>query len=160
GRVRRVAPGEGRARARGHRPDQRRGARRREGARRGRADLRRRGPGGRAAARRADPAGEPPPELARLPPQGGSRAGIFPSECCGALGPRRRTGATKDTGSTGVKPTRFDYTNGMSAAVGEHGLSEEDLARMVEPSARALAAVQARRAKDLRWLDLPYREDV
>src|SRR5262245_25837478 len=48
----------------------------------------------------------------------------------------------------------------MSAAVGEHGLYEDDLARMAEPSARALAAVQARRTKDLRWLELPYREGV
>ncbi len=31
---------------------------------------------------------------------------------------------------------------------------------MAEPSARALAALEARRKKDLRWLDLPYQDDV
>jgi len=59
-----------------------------------------------------------------------------------------------------MKPIRFDYTNVMSSVVGEHGLEESDLARLAEPSQRALDAVQARRTKDLRWLDLPYRESV
>ncbi len=59
-----------------------------------------------------------------------------------------------------MKPIRFDYTNVMSSVVGEHGLTESDLTSLAEPSLRALDAVQARRTKDLRWLDLPYRDAV
>lgn len=59
-----------------------------------------------------------------------------------------------------MRPIRFDYTNVMSSAVGVHGLGENELASLAEPSARALAAVQARRTKDLRWLELPYRDAV
>lgn len=59
-----------------------------------------------------------------------------------------------------MRPIRFDYTNVMSAAVGEHGLTDSELAGMAEPSLRALDAVQARRKQDLRWLDLPYRDAV
>jgi glucose-6-phosphate isomerase len=59
-----------------------------------------------------------------------------------------------------MKPIRFDYTNVMSAAVGERGLDEATLAGLAAPSLRALDAVQARRKSDLRWLDLPYREAV
>ena len=56
---------------------------------------------------------------------------------------------------------RFDYTNVLADAVGpEHGLTAGELAAMAEPSARALEAVLARRARDLRWLDLPYQDDV
>ena len=59
-----------------------------------------------------------------------------------------------------MRPIRFDYTNVMSTAVGVHGLGEAELGALAEPSVRALAAVEARRKKDLRWLDLPYRDDV
>jgi glucose-6-phosphate isomerase len=59
-----------------------------------------------------------------------------------------------------VKPIRLDYTNVMSSAVGEHGLTESELTAMSAPSQRALEAVLARRSQDLRWLDLPYRDDV
>jgi len=59
-----------------------------------------------------------------------------------------------------VKPIRFDYTNVMDTAVGEHGLAEAELAQLGPRSAAAQAAVQARRTKDLRWLELPYRDAV
>ncbi len=56
---------------------------------------------------------------------------------------------------------RFDYTNVLADAVGPaHGLTDEELASFAEPSARALDAVLGRRATDLRWLDLPYQDDV
>lgn len=52
---------------------------------------------------------------------------------------------------------RFDYTHLSADVVGpEHGLARADLERMAAPSRAALAAVQARREKDLRWLDLPH----
>ena len=59
-----------------------------------------------------------------------------------------------------MSPIRFDYTNVMSSAVGVHGLGESELASLADASARALAAVHARRTKDLRWLDLPHRDAV
>jgi glucose-6-phosphate isomerase len=59
-----------------------------------------------------------------------------------------------------VRPIRLDYTNALTSAVGAHGLGEPELAALAEPSTRALAAVQARRTQDLRWLDLPYRDAV
>ncbi len=55
---------------------------------------------------------------------------------------------------------RFDYTNVMAEAVGEHGLREAELAGMAEPSRAALDAVLGRRKEDLRWLDLPYQDEV
>ncbi|MCZ6597439.1 MAG: glucose-6-phosphate isomerase [Planctomycetota bacterium] len=56
---------------------------------------------------------------------------------------------------------RLDYTNVLAEVVGpEHGLTDEELAQMAAPSAGALASVLARRTKDLRWLDLPYQDDV
>lgn len=56
---------------------------------------------------------------------------------------------------------RFDYTNVLEEAVGpEHGISPNELASFVKPSAQALRSVLARRSKDLRWLDLPYQDDV
>lgn len=52
---------------------------------------------------------------------------------------------------------RFDYTHLTADVVGpEHGLTRAELEACVGPSRAALAAVQARRAKDLRWLDLPH----
>jgi glucose-6-phosphate isomerase len=55
----------------------------------------------------------------------------------------------------------LDYTNVLADAVGsEHGITSGELSGMREPTRRALAAVQARRTKDLRWLDLPYQQAV
>jgi len=59
-----------------------------------------------------------------------------------------------------VSAIRFDYTNVMAEAVGEHGLREAELAGMAEPSRAALDAVLGRRKEDLRWLDLPYQDEV
>lgn len=56
---------------------------------------------------------------------------------------------------------RFDYTNVLASAVGpEHGIGEAELEALAGDSANALAAVQARRTADLRWLDLPHQTDV
>ena len=60
-----------------------------------------------------------------------------------------------------MSPIRFDYTNVMAEAVGaEHGITEAELAALAAPSRAALEAVLARRAEDLRWLDLPHQEAV
>ncbi len=59
-----------------------------------------------------------------------------------------------------MDPIRLDYTDVMADVVGEHGLAGAELDALLEPSARALQAVQARRSKDLRWLDLPYQGSV
>ena len=60
-----------------------------------------------------------------------------------------------------VSPIRLDYTCALADQIGpEHGITDAELAAMAEPSARALAAVDARRGKDLRWLDLPYQTEV
>jgi glucose-6-phosphate isomerase len=60
-----------------------------------------------------------------------------------------------------VDRVRFDYTNVMADVVGpEHGITPEELAALEAPSAAALEAVQARRSRDLRWLDLPYQHEV
>jgi glucose-6-phosphate isomerase len=60
-----------------------------------------------------------------------------------------------------MQPIRIDYTNVLAAAVGaEHGITEAELAALEGPSRAALAAVQARRESDLRWLELPYQEEV
>lgn len=53
----------------------------------------------------------------------------------------------------------LDYTNVLADVVGEHGLTPDQLAALAGPSRGALEAVQARRAADLRWLDLPYRDE-
>lgn len=55
---------------------------------------------------------------------------------------------------------RFDYTNVLNTVVGEHGLSEDELFGMADASEAALKSVLSRRTKDLRWLDLPYTDDV
>lgn len=56
---------------------------------------------------------------------------------------------------------RLDYTNALAAIVGpDHGLTDAELEAWKRPSRDALAAVQARRGEDLRWLDLPYASDV
>ncbi|MEL6904308.1 MAG: glucose-6-phosphate isomerase [Planctomycetota bacterium] len=55
----------------------------------------------------------------------------------------------------------LDYTNALDTAVGpEQGIAAADLEALRAPSEAALAAVQARRDKDLRWLDLPHQDDV
>lgn len=55
----------------------------------------------------------------------------------------------------------LDYTYALADAVGpEHGPTEAELAALAGPSEAALAAVQARRHKDLRWLDLPHRAEM
>lgn len=55
----------------------------------------------------------------------------------------------------------LDYTNVLSDAIGpEHGLELADLEALSERSEAALAAVQARRDQDLRWLDLPHQSAV
>ena len=56
---------------------------------------------------------------------------------------------------------RLDYTNAMADAVGsEHGVAEAELAGLAPRAAQALAAVQARRSADLRWLDLPHQAET
>ena len=56
---------------------------------------------------------------------------------------------------------KFDYTNVMADVVGSaHGITDEELAAAGAASSSALAAVQARRDQDLRWLDLPFQHDV
>lgn len=56
---------------------------------------------------------------------------------------------------------QFDYTNVLASAVGpQHGITDDELAKMEAPSSTALAAVLGRRKKDLRWLDLPYEAQV
>lgn len=56
---------------------------------------------------------------------------------------------------------RLDCTNLMADVVGsEHGITQAELTALAAASAQALESVRARRTKDLRWLDLPYQEDV
>ncbi len=56
---------------------------------------------------------------------------------------------------------RLDYTDVMAAAAGsDHGLTDDDLLGLREDSLAALTAVQGRRERDLRWLDLPYQREV
>ncbi|MCP3920213.1 MAG: glucose-6-phosphate isomerase [bacterium] len=60
-----------------------------------------------------------------------------------------------------MDPIRIDYTNVLADAVGEeHGITPAELDGLAGPSRAALAAVEARRSTDLRWLDLPYQDDV
>lgn len=56
---------------------------------------------------------------------------------------------------------RLDYSNVLADAVGpEHGVTSDELAELAPRTGRALAAVRARRERDLRWLDLPYRQGM
>ncbi len=56
---------------------------------------------------------------------------------------------------------RFDYTNVLAEAVGsEHGITEAELASVAGPSRAALRAIEARRSRDLRWMDLCYQREV
>ncbi len=60
-----------------------------------------------------------------------------------------------------VSEIRLDYTNAMEAAVGpRHGLSDALLSSLEGASLEHLESVQARRGKDLRWMDLPYQDEV
>ena len=56
---------------------------------------------------------------------------------------------------------RIDPTNALADAVGEeHGIAPRELEAIAGPSRAALAAVLARRDRDLRWLDLPRQSEV
>lgn len=56
---------------------------------------------------------------------------------------------------------RLNITHALSDVIGpEHGIAPAELERLRAPSKAALAAVQARRNRDLRWLDLPYQGEV
>jgi len=55
----------------------------------------------------------------------------------------------------------LDYTHALADAVGdEHGITEAELDALAGPARDALDAVQARRSADLRWMDLPYQDEV
>lgn len=55
----------------------------------------------------------------------------------------------------------LDYTNALADVVGaQHGVTQAELHALAGPSRDALRAVQARRKKDLRWLDLPHESEV
>lgn len=56
---------------------------------------------------------------------------------------------------------QLDYTNALADVVGaENGLTAREFEALAQPSRAALRAVQARRSKDLRWLDLPHQSEV
>ncbi len=60
-----------------------------------------------------------------------------------------------------MQELQLDYTGALAETIGsEHGLSAAELAAWQGPSATAIEAVQARRGTDLRWLDLPYADEV
>jgi glucose-6-phosphate isomerase len=60
-----------------------------------------------------------------------------------------------------VARIQLDYTHALADVVGaEHGLTAKEFDSLAEPSRAAIRAVQARRTKDLRWLDLPYQTEV
>ena len=55
----------------------------------------------------------------------------------------------------------LDYTHVLADVIGEeHGITEAELAALEVPAREALAAVEARRGTDLRWMDLPYQQEV
>lgn len=55
----------------------------------------------------------------------------------------------------------IDYSHVLEDAIGaEHGITASELDALAGRASDALAAVQARRDKDLRWMDLPYAEEV
>lgn len=56
---------------------------------------------------------------------------------------------------------QLDYTFILADSIGAaHGLDEERFMALGARSMEALAAVQARRSTDLRWLDLPHQSEV
>lgn len=55
----------------------------------------------------------------------------------------------------------LDYTHVLEAAVGpDHGLTANDLEGISAQAEAGMKAVQARRSKDLRWMDLPHQDAV
>ncbi|MFT5733498.1 MAG: glucose-6-phosphate isomerase [Planctomycetota bacterium] len=55
----------------------------------------------------------------------------------------------------------LDYTHVLEAAVGpDHGLTANDLGGISAQAEAGMKAVQARRSKDLRWMDLPHQDAV
>jgi glucose-6-phosphate isomerase len=55
----------------------------------------------------------------------------------------------------------LDYTNCTADVIGpDHGVRTDELEALAAPTAGAVRAVQARRGDDLRWLDLPYEDEV
>ena len=52
---------------------------------------------------------------------------------------------------------RFDYNNVMADAIGEHGLSEQEIEAALPHAAAAIEAVQYQRS-ELGWPDLPYQD--
>ncbi|MDA1263761.1 MAG: glucose-6-phosphate isomerase [Planctomycetota bacterium] len=55
----------------------------------------------------------------------------------------------------------LDYTNILADAIGaEHGITDAELGALGDATRSALDAVQARRKQDLRWMDLPYQDQV
>lgn len=55
----------------------------------------------------------------------------------------------------------LDYTHALSEVVGpEHGVTPRELEGYAARGAATIRAVQDRRAKDLRWLDLPHQVEV
>jgi glucose-6-phosphate isomerase len=60
-----------------------------------------------------------------------------------------------------VDRIRLDYTNVLAEVIGpEHGITAGELSELAPRAQEALAAVQARRESDLRWLDLPHAHAV
>jgi len=56
---------------------------------------------------------------------------------------------------------KLDYTHALSDLVGpEHGVTPQELDSLAVSARETIRAVQARRTKDLRWLDLPYQTEV
>ena len=55
----------------------------------------------------------------------------------------------------------LNYTNSLDSAVGpDHGVRLDELDGLASSLAAAQTQVEARRQKDLRWLDLPYASEV
>ncbi len=59
-----------------------------------------------------------------------------------------------------MEPIALDITYAHADVIGEHGVSDSELDALAERGAQALEAVEGRRATDLRWMDLPYQEEV
>ena len=51
----------------------------------------------------------------------------------------------------------LDFTNMLSRAVGEHGITEEEYGRALKKAEAALVSLRAKRDK-IRWRDLPYNQ--
>ena len=56
---------------------------------------------------------------------------------------------------------KLDYTNVLADALGaEQGITDAELGALGDATRSAMEAVQARRSTDLRWMDLPYQDQV